>query len=195
MVGRSVSTMPGHVNAPRAAGSETPILAFRNATVSGQFRHVDMQVYQREVVGLYGKIGSGTAAVAAAGFGLVQLTSGGIALGGRSVTISSPRMAVKLGIGFLPADRLHEGAFMMLPAAHNLCAPSWKLLAKAGILISQAMEQRAYGPWKAKLDIRSSTVGTEAIRTLSGGNQQKVLLARWLERGARLLFLLDRPGV
>src|SRR5579863_1239740 len=100
-------------------------------------------------------------------------------------------MAVQLGIGLLPADRLHEGAFMMLPAAHNLCAPSWTMLAKAGVFISQAVEQRAYEPWKARLDIRSSDTGTEAIRTLSGGNQQKVLLARWLERGARLLFLLE----
>ena len=194
MVGRplaAASGPPGREDSGRRAAGEAPIIAFRDASVRGQFRHVDIEVRRREVVGLYGKIGSGTAAVAAAGFGLFPLASGEIALDGRRATISSPRMAVKLGIGLLPADRLHEGAFMMLPAAHNLCAPSWGAIASRGGIISQGMEQRAYRPWKAKLDIRSSDAGTETIRTLSGGNQQKVLLARWLERGARLLFLLE----
>jgi ribose transport system ATP-binding protein len=100
-------------------------------------------------------------------------------------------MAVRLGLGLLPADRLREGAFMMLPAAYNLCAPSWDLLARKGVFISQGIEQQAYRPWRTKLGIRSSNTGTEALRTLSGGNQQKVLLARWLERGARFLFLLE----
>jgi len=150
-----------------------------------------VEVYPREVVGLYGKIGSGAAAVAAAGFGLIPLAAGEIAFDGRSAPIASPRMAVKRGIGLLPADRLHEGAFMMLPAAHNLCAPSWGRIARKGVFISRGRERRAYGPWKKKLDIRSSDAGAEAIRTLSGGNQQKVLLARWLERGARLLLLLE----
>jgi len=191
MVGRPVTALPRRGSSARRPVSEAPIIAFRDASVRGQFRHVDVEVYRRKVVGLYGKIGSGTAAVAAAGFGLFPLASGEIALDGGRVTITSPRMAVKLGIGLLPADRLHEGAFMMLSAAHNLCAPSWEVIARKGVLISQGMEQRAYGPWQAKLDIRSSAAGTEAIRTLSGGNQQKVLLARWLERGARLLFLLE----
>jgi ABC-type sugar transport system ATPase subunit len=80
---------------------------------------------------------------------------------------------------------------MMLSAAHNLCAPSWELIAQKGTIITRGMEQSAYRPWKARLDIRSSDTGQEPIRALSGGNQQKVLLARWLERGARFLFLLE----
>jgi len=191
MVGRPLTVAPRDGRPARQAASAAPIIAFRGASAPGQFRHVDLEVYQGEVVGLYGKIGSGAAAVAAAGFGLVPLAAGEIALDGRSLTISNPRMAVKLGIGLLPADRLHEGAFMMLSAARNLCAPSWEVIARKGVIISQGMERRAYGPWKGKLDIRSSDAGTESIRTLSGGNQQKVLLARWLERGARLLFLLE----
>jgi ribose transport system ATP-binding protein len=191
MVGRHVTAGQSLVNGTARSASAVPILAFRDASMTTQFRHVDVEVHAHEVVGLYGKIGSGTAAVAAAGFGLMPLTSGETVLYGKAITISSPRMAVKLGIGLVPADRLHEGAFMMLSAAHNLCAPSWEQIARKGTIISRGMEQRAYRPWKTRLDIRSSDTGHEPIRALSGGNQQKVLLARWLERGARFLFLLE----
>lgn len=191
MVGRPLAAVPAIGTPTRQVAHEAPILAFRDASIPGRFAGVDLEVFRGEVVGLYGKIGSGTEGIAAAGFGLAQLGSGQILLEGKRVTIAGPRQAVKLGIGLLPADRRHEGAFMLLPAALNLCAPSWALIARKGVLISQEMERAAYRPWKGRLDIRSSAAGSEALRTLSGGNQQKVLLARWLERGARLLFLLE----
>ena len=110
-----------------------------------------------------------------------------MALDGRPVAFRNPADAIAAGVGLLPADRQREGAFMVRPVAENLAAPSWGRLAGRGGVITRRREAQAYRRWHDELNIRSRNDPAQALATLSGGNQQKVLLGRWLERESRLL--------
>ena len=95
------------------------------------------------------------------------------------------------GVGFLPADRKAGGGFMVRPVSENVAVASWGRLATFGQLITRRVESKAYQRWHDKLSIRSRNDPRQAMGTLSGGNQQKVLLARWLERSSRVLVLIE----
>jgi ribose transport system ATP-binding protein len=143
------------------------------------------------VVGLYGKIGSGTAEVAEVTFGLRRLTGGLFRLAAAEASLHNPLQGIHAGVGFLPADRQRDGAFMIRSVAENLSAPSWPRLAKARVFITAGIEALAYRRWHDVLAIRSRNDPKQSIGTLSGGNQQKVLLGRWLESRSRLLVLVE----
>jgi ribose transport system ATP-binding protein len=189
MVGRSVGALRRPVTqaerSPRA-----PLLRFEGATSAGAFEAVDFSLHPHEVVALYGRLGSGTIAVLEAAFGLRKITDGHLEIEGQAVAPSGPGQAISAGIGFVPGDRKREGGFGVRPVAENLCAPSWKRLAKLGTLINARHEARAYRRWHETLGIRARNPG-QTFETLSGGNQQKVILGRWLECGARVLLLVD----
>ncbi len=189
MVGKAV----GGVERPAPLEREPSAarLRFEAATCSPSFQGVDLTVGEGEVVGLYGKIGSGTSEVAEAAFGVRKLTGGRIEIDGRQVTPSSPVEAIRANVGFLPADRQRDGAFMIRSVAENLCAPSWPRLARARQLISARMEANAYRQWHEVLGVRSRDDPKQSIATLSGGNQQKVLLGRWLESRSHVLVLIE----
>jgi ribose transport system ATP-binding protein len=106
------------------------------------------------------------------------------------VSFSNPTDAIAAGVGLLPADRQRDGAFMVRPVAENLAAPSWPRLASHGF-IGAEREARAYRRWHGALNIRSRNDPRQSLGTLSGGNQQKVLLGRWLERDSRVLVLIE----
>lgn len=189
MVGRpadAVRRPPAQEPVPDAA----PLLSFAAATSPGGFEDVDLSVYPREVVALYGRLGSGNSAVLEAAFGLRKMTGGQLTIDGRPLAPSSPADAIANGIGFVPGDRKRDGGFGVLSVAENLCAPSWPRMARAGLLKSST-EARSYRHWHEVLGIRSTNDPRQWFETLSGGNQQKVILGRWLERGARVLLLTD----
>jgi ribose transport system ATP-binding protein len=190
MVGRAIADVrrPADVRDPAAAA---PVMAFDGATLSGSFEDVSLAVRPGEVLALYGKLGAGTAEVAQTAFGLRRLTGGVMQLDGRPVTFRKPSDAIAAGVGLVPADRQREGAFMVRPVAENLAAPSWGRLAGRGGVITRAREARAYRRWHDELNIRSRNDPAQTLATLSGGNQQKVLLGRWLERRSRVLLLIE----
>lgn len=168
-----------------------PAVVFRGASSASAFSDVDLDVRRGEVVGLYGKVGAGIAEVAEAAFGLRPITDGSAEVAGRIVP-QGPRQAVARRIGFLPADRKHEGAFLQLSSARNLTAPTWRRLAKAGVWLFGENEAAAFEKWRRALRIRVSPSGADRpIATLSGGNQQKVMLARWLHAGSTVLLLVE----
>lgn len=189
MVGRpadAVRRPPAQEPVPDTA----PLLSFTAATSPGGFEDVDLSVYPREVVALYGRLGSGNSAVLEAAFGLRKMTGGQLTIGGQPLAPRSPADAIANGIGFVPGDRKRDGGFGVRSVAENLCAPSWPRMARAGLL-SSSTEARSYRRWHEALSIRSTNDPRQAFETLSGGNQQKVILGRWLERGARVLLLTD----
>jgi ribose transport system ATP-binding protein len=157
---------------------------------STTFSDIDLSVAPGEIVGLYGKIGSGVPELAAALFGASPYQQGTVRLAGEVVKFGHPAEAIARGIGFLPADRASEGLLRPRSVAENLAAPSWRNLAN-GPMISRASEARAFGNWHKALKVRSRPDGSEQITTLSGGNQQKVLLGRWLEARSKLLLLVE----
>jgi len=169
----------------------TPVLRFRGAASEPAFREVDLDVYPGEIVALYGKIGSGTAEVAETAFGIRRLTDGALELDGRPRTFGTPAQAIDAGVGLLPADRQREAAFMVRPVAENLSAPSWPRLARLKTFINSGIEALAYRRWQDALSIRARNDPKQPMGTLSGGNQQKVILGRWLERRSHALLLIE----
>jgi ribose transport system ATP-binding protein len=176
---------------PLETAPTASLMTFERASSGAAFHDLDLTVGNGEVVGLYGKIGSGTAEVAEVAFGIRHLTAGRLSVGPGGVGAAAPAQAIRAGVGFLPADRQRDGAFMGLSVAKNLAAPSWRRLARGRTIITARDEARAYARWHGVLSIRSRNDPEQPIGTLSGGNQQKVLLGRWLESGSRVLVLVE----
>ena len=190
MVGRAIEEVQRP--APRTWElGKTPVLRFKGASSEDAFRDVDLDVYPGEVVALYGKVGSGTAEVAEVAFGIRRLSAGSLELDGHARSFRGPGQAIDAGVGLLPADRQREGAFMVRSVAENISVPSWPRLAKLKLLISARTEGLAYRRWHDALGIRSRNDPRQHIGTLSGGNQQKVMLGRWLERRSHALLLVE----
>ena len=155
------------------------------------FENVSLSVRPGEIVALYGKLGSGSAEVADAVFGLRKLDSGELRIAGNPTPAKGPARSIARGVGFVPADRKREAIFAVRPVAENVAVPSWSRLARLKVFIRRRAEALAYGRWHDELSIRSRNDPMQPIGTLSGGNQQKVVLARWLERGSPLLVMIE----
>jgi ribose transport system ATP-binding protein len=189
MIGRAVGEV-SRPEPPQVDPAAEPLLAFHGATSDGAFADVELAVRPGEVVALYGKLGSGTAEVAESVFGLRSLSGGEVLLKGEPHTPRAPHQAIATGVGFVPADRQREGTFMVRSVAENITVPSWGRIARRGLL-NHAAEARAYMRWHDELSIRSRNDPEQLISTLSGGNQQKVVLGRWLERESDVLVLVE----
>jgi ribose transport system ATP-binding protein len=190
MVGRRIGDVRRPADVTDPGPGVAPVVRLRGASVAGVFEDVALDVRPGEVVALYGKLGSGIAEVAECVFGVRRLTAGALELDGRAVAFRSPADAIAAGVGMLPADRQREGAFLIRSVAENLAAPSWSVLSRGGFMTARR-EARAYQRWHDALAIRSRNDPAQQLATLSGGNQQKVLLGRWLERRSRVLVLIE----
>ena len=190
MIGRRLADI-GRPEAPTTPHTDVPVVRWRDANVAGEFEDVSLDVHVGEVVALYGKLGSGAAEVAETAYGLRPLTSGAVEIEGVPRQFSAPHHAIEGGVGFLPAERKAGGAFMVRPVAENVAIASWPRMARFRQLIASAIERRAYRRWHDQLSIRSRNDPRQLMGTLSGGNQQKVLLGRWLERRSKVLVLIE----
>lgn len=189
MVGREIEDV-GRPKAIAPVDMGPVRLALRGASSPPAFDGVTFEMRAGEVLALYGKIGSGTAEVVDSLFGLRGLSQGTLEVEGKIVDFPNPRAAIDSGVAYLPSDRQREGVFMVRPVAENLAAPSWPQLAKFGFL-NAGVEKEAFERWRKPLRISSHGDAAQPIATLSGGNQQKVLVARWLERGSSVLALVE----
>jgi ribose transport system ATP-binding protein len=190
MVGHSISEIPRPPSQARPT-SDQPVIQWTDAGSGEAFHGASLAVHRGEIVAIYGKLGSGAAEVGETAYGLRSITTGTMELQGKAVTVKGPAHGVAMGVGFLPADRKAGGGFMVRPVSENVAIASWGRLATLGQLISRRSEAKAYRRWHDKLSIRSRNDPRQAMGTLSGGNQQKVLLARWLERDSRVLVLIE----
>lgn len=190
MVGRDIGSVQRPVPADESAlGS--PMIELTDVSVADQVRGVSMKVRRGEVVCVYGKLGSGTSQLAELCFGLRRPTSGSLAIAGETVQLPGPGQAIDHGIGYLPPDRKREGLFMIRPVVENLGAASWPILAKAHAFMTKRIESDAYASWSDVLKVKANSPETLPISGLSGGNQQKVMIGRWLERGSDPLVLAE----
>lgn len=190
-----VESMVGHVvdrvrPPKRDTQDKRPVLELTGANASG-FRDINLTIREGEILGVYGKVGSGVTELGEVLFGVRPLEAGAMRLDGKTISLSSPSDAIGHGIGYLPPDRAGESAFLQLSVGENVAAPSWTRLAKLRTWVTRALDARAYRRWHDTLRIRSRNDPRQPISTLSGGNQQKVLLGRWLEAGSRVLVLSE----
>ena len=188
-----VGNRVGDIYPPFAEGDRTPkeMMSIRGLTVSGWLRNVDFSVRRGEITGVHGLVGSGVEMVGRAVFGAVPRTTivGG-EIDGKPYTIRQPRAAVAAGIGLVAAERKREGIVSMLSLRDNMSLSNLPLFTR-GWTVDRRKEQAKVGEWIRRLGIRARDP-EQAIGTLSGGNQQKVCLARWL-LGELKLLILEEP--
>lgn len=187
MVGRSLS-MEFPPRLPQAIGETR--LEVRGLS-AGRVRDVSFAIRRGEVLGLAGLVGAGRTEVARMISGAMASDGGEVRLDGRRLDLRSPRQAIRSGICLLPEDRRGQGLVLSRSARDNFALPNLDRFRRLGGLVDRRREGRAFSRRREQLDIRLSSPG-QRVATLSGGNQQKVVIARWLERGARVV-LCDEP--
>jgi ribose transport system ATP-binding protein len=166
------------------------MLEVKNATRNGVFENVSFSVKSGEVVGVSGLMGAGRTEIMRALFGLDKLDSGEIWLDGKKAAIKNPYEAVKYGIGFITEDRKTEGLVLDFSIRDNMALPNLKSFSKKGF-IDDKTENEFVDLLIKRLQIKTQSGETNA-KDLSGGNQQKVVIAKWIGIGPKVL-ILDEP--
>ncbi|MBM3814822.1 MAG: sugar ABC transporter ATP-binding protein [Acidimicrobiia bacterium] len=186
MVGREVASIYRREAQP--PGEE--LLRVENLSRAPLLEGISFSLRAGEIAGMAGLIGAGRTELCRALFGLDVMDTGSVQVAGKQVTIRSPRDAVRAGIALIPEDRQHAGLARQLPVAHNLTIAHLGAVSRFGFLNHPA-ERRVAEEYGKRLRIKAESPRQLAGR-LSGGNQQKVVIAKWLVRGARV-FLFDEP--
>lgn len=170
-----------------------PILEVQGLGLGGYFEGVTFDVRPGEVLGVTGLLGSGRTEIAEALFGVRPADTGTVRVNGQPVVVNSVRDAVRAGFGYVPADRLSEGLFLDQSIARNVIAGSLDLLVGRLNLLRQSVADRVAQTTLTDLRVKMSS-SRAPVRSLSGGNQQRVVLAKWLARSPRIL-ILNSPTV
>ena len=169
---------------------ENVILEVKNASRHAKFKNVSLKVMRGEVVGIAGLVGAGRTEVLRSIFGAEPLDSGDIIIDGIKTVIKNPRQAIEKGLGLVPEDRRNQGVMLSRSVKSNLTLPSVEKETRKGF-VDKKWEAESSKRYIEKLSIK--TPGAEFItKNLSGGNQQKVVIAKWLLMGVKIL-LLDEP--
>lgn len=171
---------------------DAPVLRVSGLSNGNDFNDIDLMVGKGEIVGLGGLIGSGREELTDTIYGLKQPSSGTVELGGQRLRIATPSAAVEAGIVLVPRDRRHDGLVLDLTVGDNVNLASLEEIAKLWLEDRRSATRRS-DELAERLDIRPRN-SAAITRFLSGGNQQKVVLARWLATGSKV-FILDEPTV
>jgi rhamnose transport system ATP-binding protein len=186
MVGRSIEQVFPKI--PARIGPE--VLRAEGLCRGPEFADVNLSVRQGEILGVYGLVGAGRSEVMQALFGIAAPDAGRILIDGREVHIRTPEEAIRLKIAYVPEDRQQQGAILPISIRDNIALASLRSLANLCFTSRQA-NQLVAQQWLGRLQIRASGAG-QNVEELSGGNQQKVVLAKWLQTAPRVL-ILDEP--
>ena len=186
MVGRDLDTF--YPKADVAPGEVR--LSVRNLTRDGVFKNVSFEVRAGEIVALAGLVGAGRSEVARAIFGIDQVDAGEVHIAGKPLQLGRPQAAVRAGLALVPEDRRAQGLALELSIARNASLTVLGRLVKHG-LISSRSENTLAADWGKRLRLKASDLDAP-VGTLSGGNQQKVVLGKWLATGPKVL-IIDEP--
>jgi len=186
MFGRTI-----HGRRPRAAALEgPPVLEVRRLTRRGKFDDVSFSVRRGEILGIAGMLGAGRTELLMSIFGAEPIDSGEILVEGRPARGRSPKAMKRLGLGLIPENRKEHGFVAALSVRDNACLAALARIARGG-LIWRRRQDRTVDPLIRRLQIKLADAG-QSIESLSGGNQQKVVIANWLNTRPRVL-LFDEP--
>jgi ribose transport system ATP-binding protein len=191
MVGHSVESTRSQPEIPASQSDTVPVLSVSGLTREGAFADIDLELLPGEIIGIFGLLGAGHEAIINAIFGETRPDRGTIAIDGKSIAIANPREARRAGIGLVPADRKIQGLVLDMNVRENITLSSWKFLSRLGFF-RRGVEKQHTQAWIERLGIRTVSGMATKLRFMSGGNQQKVVLARWLEANVKVL-LLNEP--
>lgn len=186
MVGRKLKDIFPRLE--REPGKE--VLRVKSLTKKGVLENVSFSIREGEVLGVSGLMGSGRTEIAKAIFGALKLDSGEIYLNNKSVKVKSPKDAVRYGIAYLSEDRKMEGLLLKLSVKHNMTLSSLNKITKRGKINNKA-ETNIVADFIKKLSIKTPS-SEQTIKNLSGGNQQKVVISKWMLIDPKVL-ILDEP--
>jgi rhamnose transport system ATP-binding protein len=186
MVGRRVDEI-----FPKAIGQPGKvILSVEGLSHPTEFADISFDIRQGEILGFYGLVGSGRSEAMQALFGVTSLSGGTVRLNGKPISVRRPADAIDKGIVYVPEERQRQGVILALPIFQNMSLPSLGRLARNGFL-DLAREFDLARRYARNLDLRARSLSQE-VETLSGGNQQKVVIGKWLATDPQVI-ILDEP--
>jgi simple sugar transport system ATP-binding protein len=193
MTGREIETSRFECKIDDSGNGKKPLLEVKNLSKKGNYIDVSFKLYPGEILGIIGLLGSGRTELASSVFGLIRPESGDIYLEGQPVKIKSPMAAKKLGISFLPEDRLTEGLFIDKEIGSNIIVTNmWKYLNRLKLINFKKVKSDTK---KMADDLNIKTPSLDLpVNSLSGGNQQRVVVAKWISTNPKV-FILDGPTV
>jgi ABC-type sugar transport system ATPase subunit len=188
MIGRAVTEyFPKHLDSALGA----TVLSVRQLSSPGKFRDVSFEVRAGEIVGFAGLVGSGRSEIAQAIFGLDSRATGTVHLDGQPLVFGSVKTSLAAGVGLVPEDRKRQGCVLGMPCRANISMAILDRVRRLSILLDRAREQTVATDYFARLKVKAASLDAP-VNSLSGGNQQKIVIAKWLARGGRLL-IVDEP--
>jgi ribose transport system ATP-binding protein len=187
MVGRELKVAYA---APTVTRGEAILTARKVRTKTYPFQEVDLDLYRGEILGLAGLVGAGRTELARALFGIDRLVGGSISINGQTARFGTSNDAIKAGVFLVPEDRKGMGVLLDFPITENISLPNLPAYQR-GVVVSREVERDQAEKSRSALDIRTPSV---TVRTggLSGGNQQKVVLAKWLAMDPKVI-IFDEP--
>ncbi len=186
MVGRSIKTL-----FPRShTGIGEVVLRVKNLSTEKKLENVSFNVHSGEVVGIFGLMGAGRTELAKAIFGLDPVASGELYIENQRLRFGSTSHSTRMGLGYLTEDRKEEGLVPQMSVSHNITLPSLKDFSNFGF-VRRKLETEKSNEFVGAFSIKTPSL-RQKVMYLSGGNQQKVLLARWLMKKLKVI-ILDEP--
>jgi rhamnose transport system ATP-binding protein len=186
MVGRAVD----HIFPPRQASIGAPVLSVSDLSHPTEFDGNSFELRKGEILGFYGLVGAGRSEVMQAIAGITRTSRGAITLEGAAIAPKSAADSIEAGIVYVPEERGRQGVVIGLPIFQNVSLPSLKRTSKSGVL-RLAKEFALARAYTERLDLRAASLSQD-VGTLSGGNQQKVVIAKWLATAPKVI-ILDEP--
>jgi rhamnose transport system ATP-binding protein len=186
MVGRTVDHIFPKVTVPLG----NVVLSVAGLAHPTEFADISFDLRKGEILGFYGLVGAGRSELMQALFGITHPSAGAVTLDGKTIAIHRPADAVAAGLVYVPEERQRQGAVLPLPVYQNISLPSLHRITRRGFL-DVARELDLARRYAGRLDLRASSLSQE-VGTLSGGNQQKVVIGKWLATEPRVI-ILDEP--
>ena len=191
LVGKEIEAVQRRATSSPVVHGSKAVLAVRSLSTD-VLDGISFDVGAGEIVGIYGITGSGCESILATLFGSIKRGTGSVTVNDRRVWAFDPIDAISAGIAYVPPDRKSKGGFMLLSATDNLSITDLDSISRRGGSISSKREREYVAKWFGELDIRPAGAYDEPLSTFSGGNQQKIIMAKWLRRALTVL-LLDEP--
>lgn len=190
MVGRDISHLFDEQKRTYQRPTVTPLLETADLSDGKNFQHVSICLYPGEIVGISGLVGSGRSELLMGLFGVTPLTSGEIKLGGEKIVLHSPQNAIQQGIALVPENRKEQSLFLEMGVGENISVLQLENCSTGG-WIKNIQKNELEQEYSDKLIVKTASLNTNIVN-LSGGNQQKAIIARWLTISPKIL-LLDEP--